>query len=483
MRGVSIHLVTLTFCACQKAILYMQRKTLLVTLVIVAIVVSTIFFFLLQHKTPSLTFIQPPQGTSQPPITSKPKQEIVATIQSGEGGSVLANGTATPVWSSTSPFSLRLEAVPKECYALDYWEVNGSRVGSGNLTLTIAGNTTIRAVFKRPIYTLSLDSNAVGAQIEVNGTILKAPFTKQFPCGSTLKIVMHSFSTDTASYTPDGFFVNDESVLGSELELQIYENLTVQAIYKTETYILYLETNAPGVKVLVDGQEVTLPAQIQRPSPFTVTIQAPPFIKVNDTFAWGGPEFQEQGYIRGVPSWITFAAGNTSIHVEEAEKTIRVYYHPLYSTGGGTYVTSIFGKAYVEGNTIIAVPDAYSVYADNIILPPNWTRVRVRVESSNAMGVAIIFPYNKDGNLYDKVIASVDAQRGICGSLTAEFEVVRNPPSARVLSYYSNDPVAPGHDYTQGPWNFGEGNEQYLGRLIVVTGEGSNIRIHVEVEG
>jgi hypothetical protein len=462
----------------------MQRKTLLVTFVIVAIVVSALFFFLLQHKTPSLTFIQPQQGAPQTPMMSKPKPEIVATIQSGEGGSVLVNGTATPIWSSTSPFSLRLEAVPKECYALDYWEVNGSRVGGGNLTLVIAGNTTIRAVFKRPIYTLSLDSNVDGAQIEVNGTIVKAPFTKEFPCGATVNVAMLPLSNETTSYTPSGFLVNNENVSSSELELHIHGNLTIQAIYRAETHVLYIETNAPGIKVLVDGQEVTLPARIQRPSPFTVTIQAPPLIKVNDTFAWGSPEIQEQGYIRGMLTWITFAAGNTSIHVEEAEKRIRVYYYPLYSpSGGGIYVTSIFGKAYVEGNTIIATPDPYSVYTVDIILPPNWTRVRVRVESSNALGTVIMFPYNINGNIDDEVDASVDAQRGACGSLVAEFEVVRNPPSIRVLSYYCNAPVAPSHDYTQGPWNFGQGNEQYLGRLIVVTGVGSNIRIHVEVEG
>jgi hypothetical protein len=92
-----------------------------------------------------------------------------------------------------------------------------------------------------------------------------------------------------------------------------------------------------------------------------------------------------------------------------------------------------------------------------------------------------MFPYNKNDNIYDEVDASVDAQRGPCTKLTAEFEVVRNPPSARVLSYYCDAPVAADQFYTQGPWNFGKGNEQYLGRLIVVTGMGSNARIQVEV--
>jgi hypothetical protein len=94
-----------------------------------------------------------------------------------------------------------------------------------------------------------------------------------------------------------------------------------------------------------------------------------------------------------------------------------------------------------------------------------------------------MFPYNKNGNIYDKVIARVDAQRGPCTKLTAEFEVVRNPPSARVLSYYCDAKIEPNQYYTPSPWNFGKGNEQYLGRLIVVDGDGSNVRIQVEVEG
>jgi len=469
-----------------------KRKADLLLLGILVLVVDIIGFLALLHYAPKILQqnsqqqpqpTQPPQSAPQPPTTSKPNPKIVATIQSGEGGSVLANGSTTSVWSSTSPFSLRLEAVPKECYALDYWEVNGSRVGGGSLTLTIAGNTTIRAVFKRPLYTLSLDSNAEGAQIEVNGTIVKVPFKKGFPCGATVKIVMLPSSGETASYTPYGFFVNDESVLGSELDLQIHGNVTVQAIYKTETYILHLETNAPGVKVLVDGQEVTLPAEIQRPRPFTVTIQAPPFIKVNDTFAWGSPEFQERGYIRGVLSWITFATGNTNIHVEEAEKAVRVYYHPLYSPGNGVYVTPLNGKVSVQGNTIVAVPNIY--YAINIILSPNWTKARVTVEASNALATALLYPYSQETSyVYNGVDASVDAQRGACTTLTVVFEVVRNPPSVNVLSYYCNSgDVNPHQDYTQGPWNFGEGNKQYLGRLIVVYGDGSIVHIQVEVNG
>jgi hypothetical protein len=454
----------------------MQRKTLLVTLVIVGVLALALFFFVLQPKLPGLT--QLAQNFSQP----KPSL-FTARIEAGQGGRVIVNGTETATWSSTKPFTLTLEARPGECHVFDHWLVNGTRLEGEMLSLTIKGNTTIKAVFRRLSYRLSVLSNASWGLLALNGSSVQLPFETEVSCGSKVTLKLFPWSDESISLTPLGFFVNYTVINTTETEIRVQGNLHIVAVYKFETHILYLETNAPGVKVLVDGQEVTLPAKIQRAKPFTVVIQAPPLVKVNDTFAWGGPEFQARDYIRGVLTWVTFATGQTPIHVEENEKTIRVYYHPLYSTGGGAYVTPLDGKVSLQGNTIVAMPDSSYVYTVNIILPPNWTRVRVKVESSLSLGVIIMFPYNKNGNIYDEVDASVGAQRGVCTPLTAEFEVVRNPPSARVLSYYCDAPVAPSQFYTQGPWNFGKGNEQYLGRLIVVTGMGSNVRIQVEVKG
>jgi hypothetical protein len=203
---------------------------------------------------------------------------------------------------------------------------------------------------------------------------------------------------------------------------------------------------------------------------------------VNETLTWGSPEVQELRYRKGRLTWVTVAAGNASVRVE-GEKRLRIYYYPYYSAGGGAYVAPLTGKAYVEGNTIIAVPDAYRVYTVNIILPPNWTKARIRVESSFSMSAVVMFPYNKNGNIYDLVVARVDAQRGPCTKLTAEFEVVRNPPSTRILSYHCDVEIAPNQYYTPSPWNFGKGNEQYLGRLIVMGGTANDVRIYVQVEG
>jgi len=440
------------------------------------VLASALFFFVLQPKLPGLT--QLAQNVSQP----KPSL-FTARIEAGQGGRVIVNGTETATWSSTRPFTLKLEAKPGECHVFDYWLVNGTRLDGERLSLTIKGNTTIKAVYKRLSYRLSVLSNASWGLLAVNDSVAKLPFETEVSCGSKVTLKLFPWSNESISLKPLGFIVNYTAINTTETEIRVQANMSIEAVYKVETHVLLIETNAPGVKVLVDGQEVTLPAKIQRARPFTVTIEAPPLVKVNDTFAWGSPEFQAKDYIRGVLTWVTFATGKTAIRVTENEKTIRVYYHPYYSLGKDTYVTPLYGKAYVEGNTIIAVPDAYRVYTVNIILPPNWTKARVRVESSFSMSAVIMFPYNKNGNIYDAVDARVDAQRGACTKLTAEFEVVRNPPSARVLSYYCDAKIEPNQYYTPSPWNFGQGNEQYLGRLIVVGGTANDVHIYVEVEG
>jgi hypothetical protein len=449
----------------------MQWKILLVALVFVVVLASALFFFVFKPKLPGLA-----------QLAQLKRSMIVARIEVGQGGRVLVNGTETAAWNSTKPFTLTLEAKPGECHIFDHWLVNGTRLDGEMLSLAIKGNTTVSAVFRRLSYRLSVLSNASWGLLAVNDSVSKLPFEAEVPCGSKVTLKLFPWSNESISLKPLGFIVNYTAINTTETEIRIQGNISIEAVYKVETHVLYIETNAPGVKVLVDGQEVTLPAKLQRPSPFTVTIQAPSFIKVNDTFAWGAPEIQKQDYIRCVLTWLTFANGNASVNIN-GTTSVRVLYHPYYSLGKDTYVTPLDGKVSVQGNTIIAVPDAYRVYAVDIILPPNWTRVRVRVESSLSLGAVIMFPYNKDGNIDDEVDASVGAQRGICGSLTAEFEVVRNPPSARVLSYYCDAKIAPNQFYTQGPWNFGQGNEQYLGRLIVVTGDGSNVRIQVEVNG
>jgi len=391
----------------------------------------------------------------------------------------LANGTETAAWSSTRPFTLVLEAKPDECHVFDYWLVNGTRIDGERLSLTIKGNTTVSAVFRRLSYRLTAVSNASWGLLAVNGSIVNLPFEAELPCGAAVRLALLPGSSETHSFTPVGLIVNDSPIPKTETELPVQGDLSVVALYRAETHVLIIESNAPGVKALVDGAEVTLPARVQRPRPFTAHIQAPPLIKVNETLAWGSPEIQEPGYRMGMPTWVTLAAGSATVRVE-GEKRVRVYYYPYYTAGNGAYVTPLNGRVRLEGNTIVVEPRIY--YAVNIILPPDWAKARVRVEASSGRSAVLQYTYGVEGSRYLAVVTSVDAQyMGVCSPLTVEFEVVRSPPSARVLAYHCGGAHAkPDQYYSWGPWNFGEGNKQYLGRLLVLSGD-SEARVQVEV--
>ena len=455
-----------------------RRKADMLLLGLLALAMSIIAILALLYYA-SKTAQPPPQQPQPPPQQPKPPT-ITATIEATQGGRVLANGTETATWSSTKPFTLVLEALPEKCYAFDHWLVNGTRHPGESLTLTIAGNTTIKAVFQRLRYKLSAASNASWGLLAVNGSIVKLPFEAELPCGAAVRLALLPGSSETHSFTPVGLIVNDSPVPGTEAELRAQGDLSVVALYRAETHVLIIESNAPGVKVLVDGAEVTLPARVQRPRPFTALIQAPPLIKVNETLTWGSPEVQEQGYRMGMPTWFTLAAGNASVRVE-GEKRVRVYYYPYYTAGSGAYIAPLNGKVRLEGSTIVVEPRIY--YAVNIILPPNWTKARVRVEASSGRSVVLQYIYGAEGGRYLVVVARVYAQyMGVCSPLAAEFEVARSPPSARVLSYYCGGAQAKADQYyTYGPWNFGEGNKQYLGRLLCLSGGFSEARVHVEV--
>jgi len=193
----------------------MQRKTLLVTLVIVAIVVSAFLYFLLQPKAPSQTATQPvqpivnatkpQQSQNATQIQTQPQQPaqnatqpqtkpptIIATIETSQGGRILVNGTETVTWNSTRPFVLILEAVPERCMALDYWLVNDTRLSGNRLNLTIAGNTTIKAFFtKATNYTVEITSNSSGAVAIVtvdNKAVYTLPVTLRVNACATITV-------------------------------------------------------------------------------------------------------------------------------------------------------------------------------------------------------------------------------------------------------------------------------------------------------
>jgi hypothetical protein len=421
-----------------------------------------------------------PKGGS--PLLWGARQPLVAASIEVEGrGSVLANGTSTLFWNSTKPFALRLEARPEECWAFRGWLVNGSfHSAEPNATLTVRGNTTVKAVFERLRYRLTFASNASWGLLVVNGSVVETPYEVEAPCGSLLYLTLLAGSNGTHGFTPVGFLVNG-SLAGKPLELRVYGSANVTALYRVETHVLAIESNAPGARVLVDGAETPLPARIQRPRPFTVHIQAPPFIQVNDTFAWGGAEVQElryrwgQGYV-----WVTVAAGSASVTVE-GEKRVRVYYYPLRRVGSA-YVTwpAVFRDQRVEGGALIGGP---GVYWFVLILPENWSSVKARVEGRAARGAGITYPYRLTEAGLSVERSAAGSVQGSC-DLIAELTATRDPPAAhiRVIACDVEVSLNDNYEYTV-EWQWGEGLKQYLGRLVVVGGFAQSVRVYVEVRG
>lgn len=120
---------------------------------------------------------------------------IVASVRVEGRGTVLANGTSTLTWNSTRPFLLTLEAKPEKCWLFKEWLVNGSRASSDSvLALTVAGNTTVAAVFEAPLYTVTIVPVftpfylKANASARVNGTLYALPAEVQASLCSILEI-------------------------------------------------------------------------------------------------------------------------------------------------------------------------------------------------------------------------------------------------------------------------------------------------------
>jgi hypothetical protein len=189
----------------------MQRKTLLaLALVTVAVLASVLLYFLLQPKTPVQTQPAQPVSNATKPQQSQnatqaqpqPRQPtIIAKINVGKGGRVLVNGSETVVWNSTKPFKLVLEAVPDKGYVLDHWQVNGSEAGATlRLNLTVAGNTTITAVFRRVAFTARFLNVTVPVKVNVTGRVYTGDFQLGF--NNSLAVEVVPYGADDAGCVP-----------------------------------------------------------------------------------------------------------------------------------------------------------------------------------------------------------------------------------------------------------------------------------------
>ena len=130
-------------------------------------------------------------GGGQAPST-QPKRVILFAAQVEGAGVIYVNGT--PVresisLNSTKPFRLVLEASPLPCHRLAGWLVNGSELeAAANLTIRVAGNTTVVAKFEKPVYRVLVVSGEGGAGVVVNGSRLGLPASVEAPACSVLVV-------------------------------------------------------------------------------------------------------------------------------------------------------------------------------------------------------------------------------------------------------------------------------------------------------
>ncbi|MEM1930453.1 MAG: hypothetical protein QXH81_10815, partial [Thermofilaceae archaeon] len=144
----------------------MRRVVLAVSVAVLAAAVALLFHFRGLQGVGAAS-----QGTGQ----ESAKITYLLRLEVEGSGKLLVNGTPTGLVNLTRPFTALVEAVPDACYALKQLLVNGTPVSGSKFELAVAGNTTVRAVFERPIHTLLIVANAANASALVNGTLHTLP--------------------------------------------------------------------------------------------------------------------------------------------------------------------------------------------------------------------------------------------------------------------------------------------------------------------
>jgi len=187
------------------------------------------------------------------------EKRILASIEVEGRGSVLANGTSKPLWNSTKPFALALEAKPESCWSFRGWLVNGSLFSANaGLTLLVRGNTTVKAVFAaKPCVLFTVSKGGV---LLVNGS--PAPPILELEEPSTLVLE----ARPEKGYTPR-IAVNGTPARGVEawmpLELAVrVGGVTSVAVEFAETYY-WIRINPNGVEALVNGTPLAEPLDLR----------------------------------------------------------------------------------------------------------------------------------------------------------------------------------------------------------------------------
>jgi len=107
---------------------------------------------------------------------------IALNVTALHGGSV--NPSGFYVFNFTN-VNVTIVATPDSDYVFDYWLVNGSRVEGNPLKLTLRGNTTVTAYFKRVYFYVNITSDG---PIILNGTKIDTPYTIRYRENITLTL-------------------------------------------------------------------------------------------------------------------------------------------------------------------------------------------------------------------------------------------------------------------------------------------------------
>jgi len=105
-----------------------------------------------------LSFRAPPVSLAPPSLVAPPARYLLELEVEGPGA-LLVNGSAWSLVSSAKPFTALVEAAPGRCSRLVELLVNGTPVESSRILLEVGGNTTVKAVFEKPVYTVAIEGD------------------------------------------------------------------------------------------------------------------------------------------------------------------------------------------------------------------------------------------------------------------------------------------------------------------------------------
>jgi len=239
-----------------------MRTKYLVAVVVAAASLAALAWLLLARTSP-LT------GAGSAPPTAKPAQ-VIASIEVEGRGTVLANGTSTLFWNSTKPLKLVLEAKPEKCWAFKGWLVNGTPYSAEpNATLTVRGNTTVKAVFERPVYAVSIVpvfhpvSLGANASARVNGTLRPLPANASAPACSLLEV---------EPVAPKSW-----EALNGTLRFTVNGSLSVKLFYRRSRVTATFRNIVVPVLVSWPGGNTTLRSDAALELPFNTTVALSPW--------------------------------------------------------------------------------------------------------------------------------------------------------------------------------------------------------------